>query len=103
MNARAQEGTGGVKAPAATDSASVMVVPGNARCARSAQFAAAAGLAAHASDVNAAKAGRNRKLLSVIDSNASGYASGKMKYYCTATSRDAEPAKIRLTRREAVS
>jgi hypothetical protein len=66
MNARAQDGTGGVKAPAATDSARVMVVFGSATCDRSAQFAAAAGLVPHARDVNAANASKNLNFLSVI-------------------------------------
>ena len=64
--ARAHVGTGGVKAPAATDAARVIVVFGNARCARSAQFVAATGFAAHASDVNAASASRDLNFLSVI-------------------------------------
>ena len=59
MNPRAHSGTGGVKAPAATDSAKVIVVFGKFTCDRSAQFAAAEGLAPHASDVNATSAGKN--------------------------------------------
>jgi hypothetical protein len=65
MNARAQDGTGGVKAPAATDSAKVMVVFGNATCDRSAQFIAAAGFVPHARDVKAANPSRNLNCLSV--------------------------------------
>src|ERR1700722_441516 len=73
MNARAHDGTGGVKPPAATDSARVMVVLGNAMCAKSAQLpaataaaVAAAGSAAHASHVNDANANTKFEFLPVI-------------------------------------
>jgi carbamoylphosphate synthase large subunit len=67
MNLRAHDGTGGVNAPAATDCARVMVVSGNARCARSSQLAAAAGIVPQASNVNEADKNRNLGLQPAIE------------------------------------
>jgi hypothetical protein len=67
MNLFAQDGTGGVKAPAATDCARVMVVSGNARCARSSQLAAAAGIVPQASNANAADENINLGLQQTIE------------------------------------
>jgi hypothetical protein len=66
MNALAQEGTGGVKAPATTDWARVIVVSGNATFARSSQLAAAAGNAPHVSKTVGINGSRNFRLRPVI-------------------------------------
>jgi hypothetical protein len=66
MNALAQEGTGGVKAPAATDWARVIVVFGSATRARSSQLAAAARDVAHASKAAGINVNRNFRLEPVI-------------------------------------
>jgi hypothetical protein len=59
MNALAQDGTGGVKAPAATDWARVIVVSGNATRAKSSQLAAAAGIAPHVSKIAGINGSKN--------------------------------------------
>jgi hypothetical protein len=67
MNALAQEGTGGVKAPAATDWDRVIVVSGNATFASSSQLAAAAGevpLARNAAGINGSRSFRLEPVIS---------------------------------------
>ena len=66
MNALAQEGTGGVKAPAATDWARVIAVFGSATRARSSQLAAPAGNAPHASKAAGINGNKDFRLKPVI-------------------------------------